>query len=1319
MIGADVALKRLCLPEAEVSAHYMIAADGRVTQMVAEDRRAWHAGAASWGGVSDVNSCSIGIELDNTGLSGFSAPLMLALEDLLDGIMTRWAIPPKRVIGHSDCAPGRKIDPGPRFDWRRLALGGRAVWQNKNERQYPQEDVLVQDGLVFTVINKAGPSLLALDEVTGQLRWAYGPMVASSPEEAQMRFEAAPTGGPRTVYVGYVLDNIEGETHTDTEYGVIAFDSTTGRMQWRAPLCRLQPGKFAGGFAEKRRNRIRSFTSPPLYHQGTVYYNTNAGAVAALDALSGRVKWLMRYPYWPGVHDATRQFGRLTPIHGGTELVRPHFPMFWLNQRPLLVGERVYVLPVDTRLMMCLDRRSGRVLWSRPKNSEGFNYLMGPIATGELVLVNNGRNGRVFGSSYKSGPPIELLDPNTGKAVWKAPNLIMRDEQPVMKHYRYGTSLWFRTNWRWFENGARPLLTRDGKLYISCWTDMSIWWRPGCYVFHLTGVDLNKRKIDFMRRYYTTTTLAHAESTINTTAPEELKDMEDLPNKTADIKDFIRKLKEVIADTVPVNEYGPFMPFSRVTFRRYGVPFELRFGPRSVAMVYDRQAVDRVLATRKDPVSEFARAELAVADARYSQASAMLNKCLTTMSSEDLDFRAAVNQQLYRVHQHLARKAIRSGDAAGELANALGMSRTASTLAEEIETMFAVSEAYEHQGDPAAAARALRTVVSTYGNHEYPVSPLMLADPAKVLGTARAVMDRTRPLINKEFFGGELGRSLTLMKQGLGLYLSTVSPLPKALTSRAGELASARLIRLQRLSSELAEQTEKVAAAALAGKTPEEKLQRLWEFPATKASQQTLEVLLAAAAKTEGAAGRRRMWRLADAARISALSVPEKYRPRVLAPKPTGGAETIELPQQPRKLEFTDTGGAARLVLARRGNRSVRSELLFIGARIRKRLDNKFSLSAMDLTSGKQLWRKTDMRLKGTGQEPGFFEAFVHGDRVIVHGLYDVLAFTLNKGDLLWRYRVPFDFEVVDAVLSGDLLLLSGKTETIALYVKTDNPNGEVAWQVKEMGDVYDPLYMRGDRLISVRKLPFNVTVRFRATGKLIGRLSLPDLSMHRAHPLLEQGPRALPVAHAEELLVVTDGWYYIVIDTDRLKVLWKRLIDNNDVTREPAMRFALSGKYLLVLKEDYVEKAIYMLDARSGELLWQRDPKNSRGPQPMHSSIIDGERAYGIEVHPGQGFYLRGVNCKTGKVLFRTEVKDYQGKPKVRLWPRQFGKHVTVQVKQARRFELRVFDVSGRGKLVHTLSTKGDGDFGQHGRVSATVQNARAVMLSKDKLDM
>ena len=127
MADCDAALRVLCTPEREVSAHYLIRRNGEVIPLVDEAMRAWHAGAGEWKGRADVNSRSIGIELDNDGVSPFAAPLMDALEALLPGILARWSIPAEGVIGHSCMAPGRKIDPGRRFDWDRLARQGVAV----------------------------------------------------------------------------------------------------------------------------------------------------------------------------------------------------------------------------------------------------------------------------------------------------------------------------------------------------------------------------------------------------------------------------------------------------------------------------------------------------------------------------------------------------------------------------------------------------------------------------------------------------------------------------------------------------------------------------------------------------------------------------------------------------------------------------------------------------------------------------------------------------------------------------------------------------------------------------------------------------------------------------------------------------------------------------------------------------------------------------------------------------------------------------------------------------------------------------------------
>ncbi|AFO91881.1 N-acetylmuramoyl-L-alanine amidase [Phaeobacter inhibens] len=127
MDSAEAALERLCDPQYEVSAHYLIGADGTLWQMVREADRAWHAGAGEWCGQEDINSRSIGIELDNRGDHPFSAPQMTRLETLLSAILQRWAISPTGVIGHSCMAPGRKSDPGPRFDWARLARQGLAA----------------------------------------------------------------------------------------------------------------------------------------------------------------------------------------------------------------------------------------------------------------------------------------------------------------------------------------------------------------------------------------------------------------------------------------------------------------------------------------------------------------------------------------------------------------------------------------------------------------------------------------------------------------------------------------------------------------------------------------------------------------------------------------------------------------------------------------------------------------------------------------------------------------------------------------------------------------------------------------------------------------------------------------------------------------------------------------------------------------------------------------------------------------------------------------------------------------------------------------
>jgi N-acetylmuramoyl-L-alanine amidase len=122
------ALATLTDRQRKVSAHYLIGRDGTVMQLVDEASRAWHAGESWWGGMTDLNSASIGIELDNTGDETFAEPQILALIALLDDLRTRYRIPSANILAHGDIAPTRKVDPSRLFPWQRLATHGFGLW---------------------------------------------------------------------------------------------------------------------------------------------------------------------------------------------------------------------------------------------------------------------------------------------------------------------------------------------------------------------------------------------------------------------------------------------------------------------------------------------------------------------------------------------------------------------------------------------------------------------------------------------------------------------------------------------------------------------------------------------------------------------------------------------------------------------------------------------------------------------------------------------------------------------------------------------------------------------------------------------------------------------------------------------------------------------------------------------------------------------------------------------------------------------------------------------------------------------------------------
>ncbi|CAN7431302.1 N-acetylmuramoyl-L-alanine amidase [Phenylobacterium sp. LjRoot219] len=177
MESGQAALDRLRDPTAKVSSHYLVEEDGRVFRMVPEERRAWHAGVSFWKGQQDVNGASIGIEIVNPGhefgYRAFPEAQIAALIELLDDIRGRWMIADSRIVGHSDVAPDRKVDPGELFPWRRLAEAGHGLWV----------DVPAAPGAALCE-GEAGAGVFALQAGLTRLGYACAPSGEFEPRTA-------------------------------------------------------------------------------------------------------------------------------------------------------------------------------------------------------------------------------------------------------------------------------------------------------------------------------------------------------------------------------------------------------------------------------------------------------------------------------------------------------------------------------------------------------------------------------------------------------------------------------------------------------------------------------------------------------------------------------------------------------------------------------------------------------------------------------------------------------------------------------------------------------------------------------------------------------------------------------------------------------------------------------------------------------------------------------------------------------------------------------------------------------------------------------
>jgi len=126
--SCEQTLRTFTKPATQVSAHYVICRDGTIHHMLNDYLRAWHGGIAHWGSVTDINSSSIGIELDNNGSEIFSESQIKSLIELLNTLKKAYNIPVANFIGHADIAPTRKVDPSIFFPWKQLADKGFGNW---------------------------------------------------------------------------------------------------------------------------------------------------------------------------------------------------------------------------------------------------------------------------------------------------------------------------------------------------------------------------------------------------------------------------------------------------------------------------------------------------------------------------------------------------------------------------------------------------------------------------------------------------------------------------------------------------------------------------------------------------------------------------------------------------------------------------------------------------------------------------------------------------------------------------------------------------------------------------------------------------------------------------------------------------------------------------------------------------------------------------------------------------------------------------------------------------------------------------------------
>ncbi len=1176
---------------------------------------------------------------------------------------------------------------------------------------YPQQAVLVQDGTVFANMFVYGPSLVAVDQHTGRLLWAKGPMAAQTEDEWLDRYQCSPAGSRGVVIAPVVHDDIRGRAHISSTAELAAFQSRTGKLLWRTSLGRISPLKIT---QSRYPRKIRILSTTPLVKEGVVYHVTDAGIIGAVDVETGGILWLTRYPQNKKVLDNFSNPGRI-----------------WRNEAPLIRGNKLYVTPVDTGLLLCLNTETGRVLWTSTQNTDA-NWWRGHGGGAKgyphMMRMNGFTSDGLLALSWGD---MTFLSPDTGQLVWRARlsrewleggdsrgkvlKLVGKPPKGLEPAINgEGNDFW----WGLGVVASPPTLARNGKVHFSMRSYDN---NSGGIFYSEYCLDLKERGLTDQRRWF--------QGVHN-----------DLP----------------VAKQVVNEEPEIFKPAQRMTFKRWGVDFEADMTTEHIVVRYDRKKLDEALAKDDRLETLFGKAEIARKRREIKEAIRLYESCKPLLPSEEEDRRKNINLRLYPLYTELARWGHQSADLAFLEDACKKMGATASNPTQEIRALLAYAELHAKKGDWDKAVQVLQNASRHYWREPIMVSGLEVGNREKLTATALKSLENVLGEIPapyadvaKQFYEAE--------KASLDDYFLAVANVDEDYAVETRSLISKRLKDLlARAPKEYREQYEKQAGKELEKYESVEVGERLlWCWPESEAARKKIRELAAKTASLKPVERQSRLWRFGDLAEACGLGnklVTDGKKGLALAPSLSTMSQGAGAGEVEAKNVDPDM---VRLVLPQKGQTQNTAQFLFVGGRKKRAYGNRFTILCWNMKENKKEWISREILLhgkmvSGEGYEVGFEEVFIHGNLAIVHGQHDVIAIDRTPGADLdqkgkkekkWHFRVPLGFKIRSVDMCGDVLVLCGRGSTVAISPIT----GEIIWDDSEIGEFYAGPFFHKDTMLTVRQSPAEVSFRKVGTGRLLCRLSLPGLTTNKKHPVyaLEGGgqspaaaaaAQAYPVAFAEGLLALSDGLTYHVVDCDKRQLRWSRAATKLDMSQDASYRMWINGNRLLVLKPYYAVLENAVMDLASGDMLWRRreggrkmdaklkkfETQDATGGKAatglvLSSMVFVDGTAYGIKYEMGASTVtLVGLDPKTGNETMSIREKGYDD-AEAYVEPSWSKGCVAVRIQDGNKFEVWQVDVKAK-KLVKKIRLEGYGRLGEYGDASAVWQGPYQAIWAYEK---